>query len=71
MDTGVKLIKYIEDYNGLEKINTREGMTTMSCSRKKEKFMRRSLRESSAGHCCDALTRVYLFYSIIVINVFN
>ena len=35
VDTGVELIKYIDDYNGIEKINTCEGITTMSCKRQK------------------------------------
>ena len=35
MDTGVELIKYIDDCNGIEKM--REGITTMSCRRQKRK----------------------------------
>ena len=46
VDTGVELIKYIDDYIGIEKINTSGGITTMSCSRQKI-IMRLSLRESS------------------------
>ena len=38
VDAGVELIKCIDDCNGIGKINTHEGITTLSCSKQKRKF---------------------------------